>query len=267
MQGFTLSSGITRIPNIEKFLGVERISRNLLLLGSGSCKAIYSWGHKPYSKAATRMASLFSQQHVRLEDGFVCSFGSKGRSRKYSLVIDRDGIYYDANSPSRLENILNGLDADSWQLSDPAMNTDAAKLMQSLIANDISKYNVVVDSGISANDESPFVLVVDQTFGDQSVNYGGMQASDFTDMLQHALAHHDPSDVRVKVHPDVLAGIKQSYLSEQARELGVELISGDIPLRRLDQCKVAYVGTSLYGFELLMRGVSVNCFGQPFYVG
>jgi len=96
MQGFTLSSGIGRIPNIEKFLGVDRISRNLLLLGGGSCKAIYSWGHKPYSKIATRLAGLFNQQHIRLEDGFVCSFGSKGRNRKYSLVIDRDGIYYDA---------------------------------------------------------------------------------------------------------------------------------------------------------------------------
>ena len=267
MQGFTLSSGIGRIPNIQKFLGVECISRNLLLLGGDSCKTIYSWGHKPYSKAATHLARLFSKQHVRLEDGFVCSFGSKGRHRKYSLVIDKDGIYYDASSPSRLENILNDLDGDSWQLNDPAVVAEAQSLMQSLIANDISKYNIAADSGISANDELPFVLVVDQTFGDQSVRYGGMQGSDFADMLQHAVMRHGATEVKLKVHPDVLAGRKTSYLSDLARELGVELICGDIPLQKLGQCKAAYVGTSLYGFELLMRGVSVNCFGQPFYAG
>jgi len=68
VQGFTLSSGIGRIPNIEKFLGVERVSRNFLLLGGDSCKTIYSWGHKPYSKVATHLARFFSKEHIRLED-------------------------------------------------------------------------------------------------------------------------------------------------------------------------------------------------------
>ena len=267
MKGFTLSAGIGSIPNIEKFLGIAKLCRNPLVLRSKSCTGIYSWGHKPYSKIASRIAHAFDIQHTRLEDGFVCSFGRGGRNRKYSIVIDSVGIYYDATSPSRLENILNNLDKCSWQLEDSSYRANAEQVMKRLIDNRISKYNVLSDAEDSANDETPFALVVDQTVGDQSVRYGGMQQEDFDQMLKHAVSEHSAENVRVKVHPDVLAGRKQGYLSELASQLGVKVISSDIPPHRLRQCTAAYTGTSLYGFELLMHNVPVVCFGQPFYSG
>ena len=267
MKGFTLSAGIGSIPNIEKFLGIAKLCRNPLVLRSKSCTGIYSWGHKPYSKIASRIAHALDIQHTRLEDGFVCSFGRGGRNRKYSIVIDSVGIYYDATSPSRLENILNKLDKCSWQLEDSSYRANAEQVMKRLIDNRISKYNVLSDAEDSANDETPFALVVDQTVGDQSVRYGGMQQEDFDQMLKHAVSEHSAENVRVKVHPDVLAGRKQGYLSELASQLGVKVISSDIPPHRLRQCTAAYTGTSLYGFELLMHNVPVVCFGQPFYSG
>ena len=267
MKGFTLSAGIGSIPNIEKFLGIAKLCRNPLVLRSKSCTGIYSWGHKPYSKIASRIAHALDIQHTRLEDGFVCSFGRGGRNRKYSIVIDSVGIYYDATSPSRLENILNNLDKCSWQLEDSSYRANAEQVMKRLIDNRISKYNVLSDAEDSANDETPFALVVDQTVGDQSVRYGGMQQEDFDQMLKHAVSEHSAENVRVKVHPDVLAGRKQGYLSELASQLGVKVISSDIPPHRLRQCTAAYTGTSLYGFELLMHNVPVVCFGQPFYSG
>jgi len=267
LKGFTLSAGIGSIPNIEKFLGIAKLCRNPLVLRSKSCTGIYSWGHKPYSKIASRIAHALDIQHTRLEDGFVCSFGRGGRNRKYSIVIDSVGIYYDATSPSRLENILNNLDKCSWQLEDSSYRANAEQVMKRLIDNRISKYNVLSDAEDSANDETPFALVVDQTVGDQSVRYGGMQQEDFDQMLKHAVSEHSAENVRVKVHPDVLAGRKQGYLSELASQLGVKVISSDIPPHRLRQCTAAYTGTSLYGFELLMHNVPVVCFGQPFYSG
>ena len=267
MKGFTLSAGIGSIPNIEKFLGIAKLCRNPSVLRSKSCTGIYSWGHKPYSKIASRIAHALDIQHTRLEDGFVCSFGRGGRNRKYSIVIDSVGIYYDATSPSRLENILNNLDKCSWQLEDSSYRANAEQVMKRLIDNRISKYNVLSDAEDSANDETPFALVVDQTVGDQSVRYGGMQQEDFDQMLKYAVSEHSAENVRVKVHPDVLAGRKQGYLSELASQLGVKVISSDIPPHRLRQCTAAYTGTSLYGFELLMHNVPVVCFGQPFYSG
>ena len=267
MQGFTLSSGIGKIPNIETFLGIERLSRNPLALRGKSCKAIYSWGHKRYSRISEHLAGITEIPHIRLEDGFVCSFGRGGRHRKYSLVSDPVGIYYDASRPSRLENILNDQDKCSWQLTDSSVRLEAEVVMQRLIDNRVSKYNIRTVAGESANDESPFVLVVDQTVGDQSVFFGGMHTSDFRDMLQQAVAEHGKKNVLVKVHPEVLAGRKQGYLSSYAEELGVELTGEEISPHRLTQCKAAYVGTSLYGFELLLHKVPVTCFGQPFYSG
>ncbi len=267
MQGFTLSSGIGKIPNVEIFLGIEQLSRNPLALRGKSCKAVYSWGHKRYSKMSESLARSCGLSHIRLEDGFVCSFGRGGRHRKYSVVSDPVGIYYDSSRPSRLENILNNIDKCSWQLADRGIRSDAATLMQRLIDNRISKYNVRIDAVDSANDESPFVLVVDQTVGDQSVSFGGMQPDDFSEMLRQAVSEHGTENVLVKVHPEVLAGRKQGYLSEAALELGVKLVSDEISPHRLTQCKLAYVGTSLYGFELLLHQVPVVCFGQPFYSG
>ncbi len=267
MNGFTLSAGIGRIPNIEKFLGIASLYRNPLILRTKSCKGIYSWGHKPYSQLASRIGRILGIQHIRLEDGFVCSFGRGGRHRKYSIVIDSVGIYYDATSPSRLENILNNLDKFSWQLEDKEYRLNARQVMQSLIDNRISKYNVLADAKDSANDEAPFAMVIDQTVGDQSVQFGGMQQEDFERMLNHAVSEHSAENVVVKVHPDVLAGRKQGFLSDLASQLGVKLISDEIPQYRLKQCVAAYTGTSLYGFELLMHNVPVVCFGQPFYSG
>jgi len=267
LKGYTLSTGIGNIPNVEKFLGIADLCCNPFVLRGKSCKGVYSWGHKPYSKIARLIARVLGIKHIRLEDGFVCSFGHGGRHRKYSIVIDSVGIYYDATSPSRVENILNNLDKCSWQLEDSACRSYAERVMNSLTENEISKYNILADAKVSSNDESPFALVIDQTVGDQSVRFGGMQQADFEQMLQLAVAEHSANNVVVKVHPDVLAGRKQGYLSDLALQLGVKLISEDIPSHRLKQCKVAYTGTSLYGFELLMRDVPVVCFGQPFYSG
>ena len=75
--------------------------------------------------------------------------------------------------------------------------------------------------------------MIDQTVGDQSVRFGGMQQEDFEQMLRHAVSEHSAENVIVKVHPDVLAGRKQGFLTGPAAELGVKLISEDIPPHRL----------------------------------
>lgn len=108
--GFTLSSGIGKINRIETFLGLSKLSRNPMQLFGENCAGVYSWGSKPYSARALKLATQFALPHIRMEDGFVCSFGKHAGNRKYSIVTDSVGIYYDATHPSRLENLLNGVD-------------------------------------------------------------------------------------------------------------------------------------------------------------
>jgi len=272
VQGFTLSSGIGNIANIERFLGVDGLSRNPVILNGSECNAIYSWGHKPYSKLSLKLAEHHNLPHIRLEDGFVCSFG-RARLRKYSLVIDPVGIYYDASVPSRLENILNDLDEASCQLNDPMVVATAEQLMAECVEHNISKYNLGTESDCDI-DYPEFALVVDQTSGDQSLVYGDMSETDFLNMLDAAKDEHPDKKILVKVHPDVVAGSKSGYLHDLAKSLGadsvggsVEILAGDLSPQQLKSCVAAYVGTSLLGFELLMRNIPVTCFGQPFYAG
>ncbi len=267
VNGFTLSSGIGTIPDIERFVGVDQLSRNPAHLLTAGKNRIYSWGSKPYSVYAAQLANITGLSHVRLEDGFVCSFGRSGRRRKYSIVVDPVGIYYDASSPSLLENILNGLDVDSWKLKDPAYVERARHLVSKIVERNITKYNHIDTAPAEIADVDRYVLVIDQTAGDQSVRLGGMDSVRFSAMLQRALADHPEEKVFVKVHPEVLAGRKQGYLAETARRLGVKLISGEIPASRWRDCAGVYVGTSLFGMEALLRGVPVVCFGLPFYAG
>lgn len=228
---------------------------------------MYSWGSKPYSKKAVKLARQFSLPHIRLEDGFICSFGKQSGNRKYSIVVDGVGIYYDATCPSRLENLLNGVDPESWKLTDPGMAGRAGELITRIKENGVNKYNhlpsVICETGALAG----FALVVDQTEGDQSVRLGGMSKAAFESMLNDVLELYPKEKILVKVHPQVLAGKKRGYLVDHARKFGLQLVTGDISQQQLAQCDRVFVGTSLYGLEVLLRGANVVCYGQPFYSG
>lgn len=236
------------------------------LLGD-NCAGVFSWGSKPYSDRAQKLAQQFSLPHIRLEDGFVCSFGKHAGRRKYSIVRDNVGIYYDATRASRLENLLNDLDAESWKLKDPGMVGEAAELLSRLVESGISKYNHLPAKSDELDGLSNVALVVDQTEGDQSVRLGGMNADAFDAMLASVLQQHPKDKVVVKVHPQVLAGVKRGYLVDRACQLGLRVVAGDLTDSQLEACDSVHVGTSLYGFEVLMRGARVVCHGQPFYAG
>ncbi|MEM7258699.1 MAG: capsular polysaccharide biosynthesis protein [Pseudomonadota bacterium] len=227
---------------------------------------MYSWGSKPYSRISSRIAEMADLPHIRLEDGFVCSFGRSSRATKYSIVVDPVGIYYDATNPSRLENILNGIDAYAAMLADGAQLARAQRLIERVTADNVSKYNYLTTTPVSDLPDD-MVLVIDQTVGDQSVHFGGMDQQRFEDMLQHALAKYPANRVVVKVHPDVLAGKKQGYLTTLASELNLRVLTADLTAEQLSACTCVYTGTSLMGMEALLRGVQVECFGQPFYAG
>ena len=63
-------------------------------------------------------------------------------------------------------------------------------------------------------------------------------------------------------------GKKQGYLTEAAKRRGIAIIAQDVsPLSLLAQADVVYTVTSQMGFEALLLGKEVHCFGMPFYAG
>lgn len=231
-----------------------------------SSSFVIGWGHKPTAAKARRYAAQHNLPYIALEDGFLRSLdlGCKG-AQPLSLVVDHTGIYYDAGEPSDLENLLN---SSGWET--PELMDSARRAMRDIIRHNLSKYNhaPLAPKWIWGDIAAPRVLVLDQTVGDASVTLGMTHEGCFQTMLEAALAAYPLAHVWVKTHPDVIAGKKRGYLADYAAGRGVRVMATDCaPLSLLAGADVVYTVTSQMGFEALMLGKEVHCFGMPFYAG
>ena len=237
-----------------------------LLPRDANAPCVLGWGHKPTADKARRYAAQHNLPYIALEDGFLRSLdlGCKG-AQPLSLVVDHTGIYYDAAEPSDLENLLN---ASGWET--PELLDSARRAMRDIIRHNLSKYNHAPHAPqcLWGDVPAPRVLVLDQTAGDASVTLGGADEATFRAMLEAALGAYPLSHVWVKTHPDVIAGKKRGYLADYAASRGVRVIATDCaPLSLLAGADIVYTVTSQMGFEALMLGKEVHCFGIPFYAG
>ena len=166
-------------------------------------QAVVAWGRKPSATHAEAVAKRQGLPLLRLEDGFLRSFGTGQHFAPLSLVVDDLGIYYDSTRPSALEALL-ASDADVLS----GLAGDVARAKALVLAHGLSKYNHAPDGAGELADwpgeEPPSlpsssrgrgeagehgvrrVLVVDQTAGDLSVALGGANAGTFAAMLAAA---------------------------------------------------------------------------------
>ncbi|WP_198414648.1 capsular polysaccharide biosynthesis protein [Chromobacterium phragmitis] len=257
-----LSSGIARIPYLAALLGspVRRI-HNHLAFDITTLTAVAGWGLRPSSLRAQTFSRMHSLPYWSLEDGFLRSLGlAVYGTPPLSIVQDDIGIYYDANHPSRLEQMLN-----TSPLSDESIR-NAANGLAWIKRYRLSKYNHAPATELPLRAGRMRVLVLDQTEGDISVQLGGADAQAFQTMLAAARNEHPDAEIWVKTHPDVVARKKRGYLP-QALE-GIRLLAEDIcPQSLLSQVDIVYTATSHMGFEALIAGCKVVCFGMPWYAG
>ncbi len=256
------SSGINRIPTLTTFLGADKIYPP-----SNKVDAIAGWGRKPNTAKVIKFASQHKLPYLILEDGFLhsCGQGVLGDA-SCSMIIDHTGIYYDAKEPSDLEILLA---ADPELSFDTQLIERATAFINQITNHSISKYN---NTSLSLNDdllpEGENVLVIDQTAGDMSLAHGYINENSFDKMLQAALDEHPDANIIIKTHPDVIAGKKKGCLSLETTNPRITIIADNInPLVLIKQVKHVYVATSQMGFEALMLGKPVTCFGIPFYAG
>lgn len=249
------SKGIKKIPFLQCYLDGH------------ADKAVLGWGRKENTRKAREYADKKQLPFIALEDGFLRSvnLGVLG-AQAVSLVTDTSGIYYDSTNPSELEELIvqSAEQGGQWQ-------DQAQEAMRFIAENALSKYNHApsqslpeLPSGILKR-----VLVVDQTRGDVSVLLGGGELH-FASMLDAALAENPTAQIIVKTHPDVLSGKKKGYLTDipALHDPRVLLWAQDCsPVHLLKQVDEVYVYTSQMGFEALMVGKPVQCFGLPWYAG
>lgn len=277
----TFSSGIRRLTGLPGLLGVDEVRRSRWpLVGQvGPDDLVVGWGNKANTRRARRFAARHGLPYLRLEDGFLRSVGlGVSGAPPYSLVIDDSGVYYDASRPSRLERLLNGealpaipggggVGHGPDALGDPALLERARRCMSRIVSARLSKYNSSPERLLPPS-ARPRVLVVDQTAGDQSIAGGLAGADAFARMLQAARAEHPDAEILVKIHPDVLGGRKRGHFGAGDADARTRLLAEDInPIHLLEQVDHVYVVTSQLGFEALLVGRPVTCFGVPFYAG
>ena len=270
MKAVTTSRGIARDSAIPVLLECP-VSHGL---SAKEGDIVLGWGEKENTEKARAYAHNNRLDYWRLEDGFIGYLSHPAiDNRRLSLIIDKSGVYYDAHSSSDLEKLLN---SEDWITDE--LTTRARSAMARMVRWRISKYN---QSAFDLSDDlaeklssfkGPKVLVVDQTFGDKSIGHGMATDSTFKEMLEAALEENPTSLVIAKVHPDVLVGTKQGHydVREEATRDNerVLFVAEDCnPYALLERVDHVYVVTSQLGFEGLLAGKKVTCFGVPFYAG
>ena len=250
------------------FLRDRRLRRILALCGHQLClgrprpeDGVVVWGRSPYAHRGEAAARRHGVPLIRLEDAFLRSI-RPGRSGEagIGLMIDPLGVHFDSSAPSRLEQIL----ATDY-LDDSNLLRRARDGIDRIRTLDLSKYNIHRrDHPLPA---PGYVLVVDQTAGDASIQYGGASAQSFGAMLAQAMEDHPAARIVIKVHPETALGLRKGHFSRPLPDR-VSLLGDPVsPWGLLDGAIAVYTVSSQLGFEAILAGHRPQVFGQPFYAG
>ncbi|MDP2371742.1 beta-3-deoxy-D-manno-oct-2-ulosonic acid transferase, partial [Rhodoferax sp.] len=200
---------------------------------------------------------------LRMEDGFIRSIGLGAELvRPLSWVVDGSGIYYDATASSDLEDLL------ATHAFDDALCARAARLRERIVSSRLTKYNVGGAVWQRPAHAKRVILVPGQVESDASLAYGAPGERSNMGLLRSVRAENADAYVAYKPHPDVAARLRKEGANEQAALNWCDEVLGDVSMGDLlPQVDEVHVLTSLSGFEALLQGKAVTCYGQPFYSG
>lgn len=216
------------------------------------------WGSAPVPHGVSDGVRI-----VRMEDGFLRSVGlGADLTRPLSWVLDEEGIYYDARTPSTLERLLQECAFDEEEIA------RAASLRRRVVETGVTKYNLVRRAWTRPAGTRHVVLVPGQVETDASIACGTVDIRTNLALLQAVRAARPQAWVVYKPHPDVVAGLRGAGMGEnQAQAFCDEVLTDASMHDLLQQVDEVHVLTSLAGFEALLRGTPVSCWGHPFYAG
>ena len=247
-------------------------------VGSETPDAFIGWGHKKSYQRAKSAANRQGLPTLSIEDGFLRSLDS-GLNSRYglSVVIDDIGIYFDLTQRSHLEQLIVQRAHDYSNTRDLLLDNKRAQALMAHICNaKLSKYNAVIASpsldhlvmeeegNTAPTTPKTHVLLIDQVVGDASIKGAGADGKQFKRMLKAACRNHPHAHIWIKAHP----AAKSGYLTRLERPKNVRLLTQALnPIELLAQVNDVYTVSSHMGFEALMLGKTVHCFGVNWYSG
>ena len=249
----------------KNYIGYLYYIDNLISISSN--KRFKGWGRKKTGKFAKWCFEKFGGTLTSLEDGFIRSLNlGLNNSPSFSLVEDNIGIYYDATTPSKLENIFNNYNFKN----DKELMSQSKQAMLLIKKHHISKYNNAsnISNDFFKNETKAKILIIAQTAGDASLEYGLGNKFTTKQMIDDAINENPKASVYIKIHPDVFSGKKKSDISVD--EIPKECIVLDVDVNSISLLKhftKVYTKTSGMGMEALVLGLDVVCYGLPYYAG
>lgn len=226
---------------------------------------IITWGH---NNAQALRQNLPNACIWCCEDGFIRSNGlGASLITPLSVVLDKTGIYYNAKQPSDLENKLVNTHLNNTQ------KTQARQLCKVLLDQKLSKYNVgknldLLDNLSKITKTKPTAkirLVIGQVEDDASLANSLSNITTNQALLEDVRQKH-PNDIIIyKPHPDIEAKLRIGSLTD---ECFADVIASDTPIFEcIQSCDSLHTISSQAGFEALLQGKMVVCYGLPFYAG
>lgn len=238
----------------------NKVNFSKCFAGESACVV---WG----IKGEARWQSAAAQHQLpqwRMEDGFLRSAGlGSDLHPPLSLVLDKTGIYYDATRPSDLEHLLSQSHLTAYQ------QQRAAALRHRLVASKVSKYNLGAAFTLPADAAGKTVILVPgQVEDDASILTGTLSVCTNGGLLRAVRERHPDAYIIYKPHPDVLVGNRQGQIPAEdvSRWADSQASDADI-IQCIQAADELHTLTSLSGFEALLHGKKVVCYGMPFYAG
>lgn len=257
---FVYNGGFLTQPRIKRILALS--GYKVSLGNPGPDDLVGVWGNSPTSHRGEAVAEHRGAGLVRVEDAWLRSvFSGRAGAPPIGLVIDTQGVHYDASTPSDLETLL-----ATHPLDDTALLDRARAMIERLKEAHLTKY-----SAVDPTLEVPapgYVLVLDQTEDDAAVTACGADRNRFLEMLFIAQEEHPGARILIKTHPDTVAGHRQGYFSADNLGARVEVFSDPVsPWMLLEGAVAVYTVSSTLGFEAIFAGHKPRVFGTPFYAG
>ncbi len=199
-----------------------------------------------------------------LEDGFIRSAGLGAAFRAgASFALDQCGPYYDPGRESDLARLLATAEFP------PALLTRARALRLAVVARGVTKYNLTgAVPEIAAPPGRIRILVPGQVEDDASIRLGAGRVRQNLHLLRAVRAAAPKAFILYKPHPDIEAGFRRGRIAEAELEGLADQVLRGVPMAPLfGLVDEVHTITSLTGFEALLRGLPVTCWGTPFYAG
>jgi len=164
--------------------------------------------------------------------------------------------------PNDIEGVLMEMEFTSDMLH------QAAEFRQNVLMNGLNRFKAHSPQWRRPVNVERVILVVGQVESDPSLKHGIQSLRTNHALLKAVCQANADAYIVYKPHPLVWSDLQAKQSKQQDPLLWCDECVGDVSLSHLlPKVNEVHVMTSLAGFEALLRGKKVSCYGRSFYAG